>query len=153
MKQEHRLVAELYRFVAPFVDTTRDVYISPDGQAVRTAVAAGRFTDAGLPDLWFTIIGQRDPLLVEAKVLEDDQVRLMQSQLLAWKSAGASAYKPRFWVAVDRTFKEFYFWSHADFLPVLDACTSTRDAPYIRPPGMQKFDSVSALALHVLREA
>lgn len=153
MKQEHRLVAEVYRFVAPFVDTSKDVYISPDGQAVRTAAAAGRFADVGLPDLWFTLVGATDPVLIEAKVLEDGRVRLMQTQIQAWRSAGTSAYKPKFWVAVNREFTEFYFWTHTDFLPTLDACISKRKAPYINPPNLQTFASLPELGLHVLREA
>lgn len=51
MKQEHRLVAEVYRWLAPFVGATQDVYLSPDGQAAKTAVAAGRFVDSDIPDL------------------------------------------------------------------------------------------------------
>ncbi len=67
MKQEHRLVAELYRFIGPFINTTKDIYVSLDGQAADTAVLAGRFKDAALPDLWFTLVGATAPTLIEAK--------------------------------------------------------------------------------------
>jgi hypothetical protein len=35
MKQERKLVAELYRYIAPFIDTEHDVYISLDGHDVQ----------------------------------------------------------------------------------------------------------------------
>jgi hypothetical protein len=37
MKQEQRLVAGVYRFLAPFVDITKPIYISLDGQAAEMA--------------------------------------------------------------------------------------------------------------------
>ena len=83
MKQEHRLVAELYRFVAPFIDTKKDIFVSVDGgQAASRATKAGRFVDAALPDLWFTLIGADNRTLVEAKIIENEgKALLMQSQL------------------------------------------------------------------------
>lgn len=119
MKQEHRLVAEFYRYVAPFIDTTKEIYLSLDGQAARTAVGSGRFVDPDIPDLWFTLIGAAQPTRIEAKILDKGAALLMQSQILAWRSSGAGTYKPESWVAANREFTEFYFWPHAAFCPSL----------------------------------
>ena len=155
MKQEHRLVAELYRYLAPFIDVNRDIYLSLDGQAAKTAVAAGRFEDSGIPDLWFTLLGQEDPVRIEAKVIENEGgALLMRSQLVAWRTAGTGSYKPRYWVAANRSFNEFYFWSHQEFLPSLDSSAATANTLILRPPRTRiSFPSVPQLALHVLREA
>ncbi len=134
MKQEHRLVAEVYRWLAPFVDTQHDIYISPDGQAAKTAVAAGRFKDPDIPDLWFTLVGSHTPTYIEAKVVDDDgTVLVMQSQITAWRNTGGTGmYKPHYWVATNRSFKKFYFWHHADFA-TLHSTASQNNIP-LRPP-------------------
>lgn len=155
MKQEHRLVAELYRFVAPFIDTTKDIFVSLDGQAASTAVKAGRFTDPALPDLWFTLLGATKKTLVEAKIIENEgKALLMQSQLAAWRTSGSGAYKPEFWVASNRSFDNFYFWKHSDFLPILDQSKARTNTLTLHPPAARiEFASISVLALHLLREA
>jgi hypothetical protein len=152
ISQEHRLVAELYRYLAPFIDTTKEIYISPDGQAVKTAHQAGVFADAGVPDLWFTLAGEDQPILIEAKVLgERGKALLMQTQINAWRTAGRSRYKPRFWVATNRAFDRFYSWTHAEFLPALDACKAPRNQDVSAPKSREEFTSIALLALHVLR--
>lgn len=78
----------------------------------------------------------------------------MQSQLSAWRSSGRGAYKPKYWVATNRSFNEFYFWSHEEFLPSLDRSGATANTLVLRPPSTKlSFGSVPQLALHVLREA
>jgi hypothetical protein len=152
MKQEHRLVAEVYRWLAPFVDTQHDIYISPDGQAAKTAVAAGRFKDPDIPDLWFTLVGSHTPTYIEAKVVDDDgTVLVMQSQITAWRNSGTGTYKPHYWVATNRGFRKFYFWHHADFA-TLHSTTSQNNIP-LRPPASawKTFDSVAELVLAILR--
>lgn len=155
MKQEHRLVAELYRFLAPFIDTTKDIFVSLDGQAASTATKAGRFSDAALPDLWFTLQGAETRTLIEAKIIENEgKALLMQSQLVAWRSTGSGAYKPRCWVAANRSFDRFYFWEHEHFLPILDKSKAkTKTLTLYPPPERVEFLSIPQLALHVLREA
>lgn len=155
MKQEHRLVAELYRFIAPFIDTTKDIYVSLDGQAADTAVLAGRLRDAALPDLWFSFVGATTPTFIEAKIIEDTGgALLMQSQLKAWCSVGTGAYKPQYWVAANRSFNKFYFWSHAEFLPILDKSKAKSKTLTLRPPSSRmEFNHASELALHVLRQS
>ena len=155
MKQEHRLVAELYRFIAPFIDTTKDIFVSLDGQAASTATKAGLFADAALPDLWFTLLGADARTLIEVKIIENEgKALLMQSQLAAWRSDGSGAYKPKYWVAANRSFDRFYFWKHEHFLPILDNSKAKTNTLTLYPPQERlEFMSVSQLALHVLREA
>ena len=154
MKQEHRLVAEIYRFIAPFIDTTQEIYLSLDGQAAKTAVGAGRFTDPDIPDLWFTLVGSKRPTRLEAKILDKGAALLMQSQILAWRSSGTGAYKPASWVAANREFNEFYIWPHTAFSPSLDRCTAARKTHKLAAPKDRLvFSSIPELALHILRGA
>jgi len=152
MKQEHRLVAEIYRFVAPFIDTTKEIYLSLDGQAAKTAVGKGRFTDPDIPDLWFTLVGSGFTTRIEAKILDNGSALLMQSQILAWRSFGSGSYKPVAWVAANREFTEFYYWPHSAFLPSLDRCAAARKTHTLAAPKDRLvFPSIPELALHVLR--
>ena len=154
MKQEHRLVAEIYRFIAPFIDTTKDVYLSLDGQAAKTAVGAGRFTDADIPDLWFTLLGAAFPTRIEAKILDSGAALLMRGQIVAWRSSGTGSYKPMFWVAANREFSQFYFWPHEAFVASLDRCGATRKTHTLAAPKERlSFASIPELALHLLRVA
>jgi hypothetical protein len=154
MKQEHKLVAELYRYLAPFINTEHEIYISLDGQAAITGVGKGTFVDSVVPDLWFTLLAAAEPTLVEAKTIDTNgRLLLMRSQLQAWRGVGAGAHKPAFWVATNRAFDKFYFWSHAEFLPILDKTKATANTVTLLPPkNRREFISVSALALHILRE-
>lgn len=152
MKQEHRLVAEIYRFVAPFIDTTKEIYLSLDGQAAKTAVGAGRFMDSDIPDLWFTLVGATKPTRIEAKILDKGSALLMRSQIVAWRSAGSGSYKPESWVAANREFSEFYFWPHSAFVASLDRCAASRLTHILAAPKERMvFGSVPELALRILR--
>ena len=152
MKQEHRLVAEIYRFVAPFIDTTKEIYLSLDGQAARTAVGAGRFTDPDIPDLWFTLVGATQPTRIEAKILDNGAALLMKTQIIAWRTNGMGAYKPAAWAAANRDFNQFYYWSHLAFMPSLDRCGARRKTHTLAAPRARlSFSSISELALHILR--
>lgn len=153
MKQENRLVAELYRYLAPFVDTTKDIYVCLDGQAADNGVSKGRLIDAVLPDLFFSLVGAKHTTLIEAKIIDDTGgVLLMQSQLSSWRSTGTGAYKPQYWVASNRGFSAFFVWPHADFLPSLDKSVAKGTTLTLRPPATKlAFASVPELALYVLR--
>lgn len=155
MKQEHKLVAELYRYIAPFINTENDVYISLDGQAAMVGVNNGAFMDSTVPDLWFTFVGSITPTLVEAKTIDTNgRTLLMQSQLQAWRTNGSGAHKPMFWVAVNREFNHFYFWKHDDFLARLDNTRAAGNTVTLLPPEeREEFTSLSALALYLLRQA
>lgn len=154
MKQEHRLVAEVYRYLAPFIDARQEIYLSLDGQAAKTAVGAGRFIDRDIPDLWFTLVGESAPSRIEAKILDKGAALLMRSQILAWRSSGPGAYKPVAWVATNREFSAFYYWRHESFVAVLDRCKAQRDSYDLPPPKDRlEFNSIPELVLHLLRQS
>ena len=152
MKQEHRLVAEIYRYLAPFIDVNRDIFLSLDGQAARTGVTAGRFTDPDIPDLLFTIVGASTPTRLEAKILHNGAALLMCSQIKAWRSDGSSNYKPNGWVAANRNFDQFYYWPHSEFVASLDRCKASQVTHSLAAPKSRLvFSTVPELALYVLR--
>lgn len=155
MKQESRFVAELYRYLAPFIDTAKPLYISLDGIAARVGVSGNVFTDPDVPDLWFTLVGDPGLTLLEAKVLNADRsVTVNQAQLTAWRSTGLGQHRPIAWVAADEALTAFFYWSHADFLARLDASNTTVSYPKLRMPDSRiEFPEVRQLALHVLRFA
>ena len=154
MKQEQRLVAEVYRFLAPFVDTTESIYISLDGQAAQTGMAKGLFTHPTIPDLWFTFVGAHEPTLIEAKTVRAGKVLLMQSQLQSWRSTGTGAHKPKSWIAVNTEFDRFYYWTHTDFFPRLDATQATTPTVNLRlPDNLLEFRHPNELALQIIRNA
>jgi hypothetical protein len=154
VRQESRFVAELYRYLAPFIDTRTPSYVSLDGIAARKGVVDNMFVDPDIPDLWFTLIGDPKPNLLEAKILTDRRVTVNQAQLSAWRSTGSGRYKPSAWVAADENLKTFFYWTHADFLARLDASRATTQFPRLRiPDSHTEFPEVRQLALHVLRFA
>ena len=154
MKQEHKLVAELYRPLAPFINIDRDFFVSLDGQAALSGVRNGTFSDSTVPDLWFTFVESTEPTLIEAKTIDANaRALLMQSQLQAWRSNGNGSHRPIYWVATNRAFDKFFFWSHGEFLPILDTTTAKAKTVTLLPPqSRNEFSSVNALALHVLRQ-
>jgi hypothetical protein len=153
MKQEFLFVAELYRYLVPFIDTDKPRYLSLDGIAARQGVPQGYFEDHDVPDLWFTLIGSRRPTLLEAKILNANRsVTVGQGQLSAWRSTGQGRHKPTAWVAADERLSDFYYWTHEAYLSRLDVCASTVSFPKIRMPDVRfQFTDVRQLALHVLR--
>jgi hypothetical protein len=152
MKQEQRLVAEVYRYLAPFIDTSRDIYLSLDGQAALVGVGQGRFVDGTIPDLWFTLIGRANPTLIEAKAFDaKGRVLLMQSQLQAWRTSGAGGHRPSYWIGVSNSFDTFFLWKHSDFLLALDNSQNKQDTVTLAPPPQrQEFGTINQLALAIL---
>jgi hypothetical protein len=122
MKQENRFVAQLFHYLAPFVDMERDLFICVDGgAATRHSIGEGaRLIDANVPDLWLAFCGHSEYTGIEAKVLDGNSVSIRQGQLQAWRSTGTGAYRPRFWVTTNRDLTEFACWHHATMLPRLD---------------------------------
>lgn len=155
MRQESRFVAELYRYLAPFIDTGKQFCLSLDGIAARKGVLEEVFADPDVPDLWFTLVGDESAVLIEAKILTGKRiVTLSQGQLAAWRSTGPGRHKPAAWVAANEDFREFRYWSHTDFVPILDACRSTVRYPRVTIPSHARaFADVRPLALHILRQA
>jgi hypothetical protein len=155
MKQEHRLVAECYRYLAPFIRTDKDIFLCLDGQAAVTAVNQGRLIDTGLPDMLFTLIGSESDIRVEAKIIDESgKILLMQSQLLAWKTAGTSNLKPHFWISGNIPFNSFSIWRHEDILPVLDKSKAKSKTVHVAAPQSRKtFNTIPELALNIIRIA
>lgn len=153
MRQEHRFVADLYRYVAPFIDTAKPIYLSLDGEAAKRGVTEKHFGDAGVPDMWFTLVGGNGSTLVEAKIIEGGKVTIGQSQLCAWRTSGNGKHKPSAWVAANHSLDKFYYWSHNDILQILDACTSQKKYPKVGAPSSAKeFSDLRLLALELLRK-
>jgi len=155
MKQEQKLVAETYRYLAPFIDTSKELYLSLDGQAALVGVGRGHFIDGTIPDLWFTVIGHTQPVLIEAKAMDKKgRLLLMQSQLKAWRTNGPGKHRPEFWIAASNSFDAFYFWRHEDFVSVLDACRNNQATVTLAlPKKHQQFKTINQLALTVLCSA
>lgn len=156
MRQEHRFVADLYRYLAPFIDASRKLFLSLDGIAARRGVSDGHFTDPDVPDLWFYLAGSPSLTLLEAKVLGDDgRVLVGRGQLTAWRSNGHGDHKPTAWVGADESLSQFWYWTHAEFCQErLDASRSNREYISFSPPTAHwTFPDIQQLALHVLWQA
>jgi hypothetical protein len=155
MRQEHRFVADLYRYLAPFIDPYKPIYLSLDGEAAKKGVKEEFFEDRDVPDLWFTLLGNQTETLLEAKTLfSPNSIKLGQRQLTAWRSNGPGKHRPWAWVAASSDLKQLSFWRHEAFLGKLDRCRSNADYPDIRlPDDKVAFTDIRALALHILREA
>jgi hypothetical protein len=154
LKQEHRFVADLYRYLAPFIDTSREMYLSLDGVAARRGVTGGHFVDPDVPDLWFYLAGAQNVTLLEAKIVGSDGIVLLgRGQLSAWRTGGQGAHKPTAWVGSNEEFSVFYFWLHTAFCTNrLDGSRSSQDnIPFRLPESTKQFPDIRQLALHVLR--
>ena len=157
MKQENRFVAQLFHYLAPFVDMERDLLICVDGGAT-TRHSAGedaRLLDSNVPDLWLAFCGQPEYIGIEAKVLGGNSISIRQGQLQAWRSHGTGAYRPRFWVATNRDLTEFFCWHHATMLPRLD--DTTNSSPNVslsltEYPADHSSHSIAELALYILTQ-
>ena len=86
--------------------------------------------------------------------MHDGRVLVMQSQLTAWRSGGTGTHPPHAWIAADRSFETFYYWSHAAFLPRFDGTRATTPTLQLRlPEARTEFHHVNELALHIIRNA
>ena len=155
MKQEQRLVAELFRYISPFYDVSKEFYVSLDGQAAIEGVKRDTFQDETIPDLWFSLVGVKGPVLLEAKIIKKKKILLTQAQLRKWKTSSQCPHKPMGWVAANIDFTEYYYWSHKDVLPSLDKSKSKQATLELKYPekSAMKFKTVAELALHVLKNA
>lgn len=158
MKQENRFVAQLFHYIAPFVDTQQDLFICMDGGAAKHH--AGRegspIVDPDIPDLWLALVGKSECFGIEAKILDNRSISVRQSQLRAWRSDGTGHYRPRFWVTSNRTLTEFHCWRHSSLIGCLDR-TKNKAAnvslSLSRYPADFTSSGLPELALHILRHA
>ena len=129
MKQENRFVAQLFHYLAPFIDMERDLFICVDGGAAthHAGTENAPISDPDLPDLWFTLHGKESPIGIEAKVLDGQNISFRGSQLRAWRTDGTGRYTPTFWVATNRNLSEYFCWYHSTMVPRLDTTNSQQD--------------------------
>lgn len=158
MKQENRFVAQLFHFLAPFADMSKDLFICVDGGAAKHHAGqdGAALLDPNVPDLWFTLVGSDAAFGIEAKVVEDGSISVRQGQLQAWKTGGGGAYQPRFWVATNRELSEFYCWHHAEIRRRLDESSSSVDNVKLslsKYPPAHKGSNLAELALFILTNA
>ena len=127
MKQENRFVAQLFHYLAPFVDFERDLFICVDGGAAKhhAGRAGAKLKDANVPDLWFAFIGQPDFTGIEAKVLDRNKISIRSGQLNSWRTSGSGVYRPRFWVATNADLTQFDCWHHDTLAKRLDSSKGT----------------------------
>lgn len=155
MKQENRFVAQLFHFLAPFVDMSKDLFICVDGGAAKhhAGQEGAALLDPNVPDLWLSLVGREIPIGIEAKVIEDNSISIRQGQLQAWKTGGAGAYQPRFWVATNRELSAFYCWHHSDMQRRLDESSSSVDnvkLSLVKYAPAYHGDNLAELALFIL---
>lgn len=158
MKQENRFVAELYRYLAPFVDEAQDRFICVDGGAAKHH--AGRENSPiiapDIPDLWLSFVGRKQHVGIEAKILDKRSISVRQSQLRAWRSDGEGYYRPRFWVASNRALDEFHCWEHSSIVRCLDRTKNKTPNVALSLGGIVtdfSSSSLPELALHILKHA
>jgi len=87
IRQENKFVAQLFHFLAPFVDPEKDLFICVDGaKALQNCEKKGsKLLDAALPDLWFTAHGRSIPIGIEAKIFGNRGISFRRSQIPAWQ--------------------------------------------------------------------
>jgi hypothetical protein len=156
MKQENRFVAQLFHYLAPFVNMDQELFICVDGAAAgrHAGYKGARLIDPDLPDIWLTLLGRDKPTGIEAKVIDKNQaISVRQSQLKAWRTNGTGAYQPTFWVATDCHLSEFHCWHHSTLVHRLDRSASTVENVLLRlakyPPDHSS-KHVAELALYIL---
>lgn len=156
MKQENRFVAQLFHYLAPFVDMEKDLFICVDGAAAarHSGSKGARLIDPNLPDLWLTFCGHTEQTGIEAKIVDErNSISIRQAQLQAWRTNGTGAYQPTFWVATNRNLSEFFCWYHSALLPRLDSSASTVanvNLSIAEYPPAHRSSNIAELALYIL---
>lgn len=158
MKQENKFVAQLFHYLAPFVDLEKELFICVDGGAAKahSGGSASPLIDPAVPDLWLTLIGQEQAFGIEAKVLDHNKISVRQSQISAWRSDGTGHYKPTFWVATNREQSEYWCWSHSALVDCLNRTKSKQANVSLsigRYAALHHSRSLPGLALHLLTHA
>jgi hypothetical protein len=155
VKQENRFVAQLFHYLAPFVDMERPLFICVDGAAAmkHSSGAGASLADPNVPDLWLAFCGHSEHTGIEAKILDKGAISIRQGQLVAWRSSGNGAYRPRFWVATNRDISKFSCWQHTSMVRRLDSTASTVanvSLSLAEYPADHISKSIAELALYIL---
>jgi hypothetical protein len=158
MRQENRFVAQLFHFLAPFVDYERDLLICVDGGAAthHAARPESAIVDPDIPDIWCAFLGKPGFTGIEAKMLNGNTISVRKGQLSAWRSSGNGYYRPSFWVAADVGFTVFHCWQHSTMASRLDTTASTVQNVSLsmtkHPPDFSS-KKLAELALYLLSHA
>jgi hypothetical protein len=153
VKQEHRVVAELYGYMAAFVDPDRPIYLSLDGVAAERGVKEGLFKDPDVPDMVFTLVDGRE-VAIEVKILYGKRIGTGLGQYNAWFGSGAGAHKPTGWVVADEKLSSFFYWSHGEMVKQRTTPPGASEKKSVKipvPTTTPMFPSLRHLALHVVR--
>ena len=153
VKQEHLLVAELYRHLATFVDANREIYLSLDGIAARRGVREKLFEDPDVPDLCFTFLDGRK-VAIEVKISSKGKIWPGRGQFDAWFGNGKGAHKPTGWVVADEKLQALFYWSHAEIVKQKTKPPGRSEGRYVGvplPTTTSMFSSVRHLALYIVR--
>lgn len=156
MKQENRLVADLYHYLKPFIDNDKNIYFCLDGGAAKHYAEndSGTLNDSVLPDLWFSLVGQDGEIGIEAKVIDGNSISFRQCQIQAWRTKGLGEYCPEYWVATNKELSHFYCWHHRNIRARLDSTSSTVDNVLLslaNYPADYESNSIQGLALFILQ--
>jgi hypothetical protein len=155
MRQEHRLVAELYGHLAAFVDPDRPIYLSLDGAAAEKGVREGLFKDPDVPDLFFALIDGTE-IAIEVKITDGKRFSAGRDQFSAWFQPGAGAHKPTGWVVADEKLTSFFYWSHTQVVAQRTSPPKPSENRYVQipmPATTSMFPSIRHVALHILQGA
>ncbi|WP_061960142.1 hypothetical protein [Cupriavidus pauculus] len=157
MKQENKFVAQLFHYLAPFIDMAKPLLICVDGGAARAHAGkeGAPITDQDIPDLWMSLVNDGDPFGIEAKVIDRNSISIRQRQVRAWRTDGTGHYRPAYWVATNRELSKFWCWKHTSMAARLDGTSSTTDNVILsvsKFPADYQTDSLSALALYILSD-
>ncbi len=154
MKQEHRFVAQLFGYLAPFVDDAKPLYLSLDGEAAKKGVRESHFKDPTVPDIWLTLVDKRE-LRIEAKILSgNDRFIVGKEQLSAWFATGKGAHPPTGWVVANEKLTDFYYWAHSEIAHQPTKAIQGGRYYEVRAPTMKRtFGTVREVALHILGAA
>ena len=114
MKQELRFCAEVYRLLHDRIDQRKRVLFCLDGAPAKEAFRCNEIGGETVPDLCFTLLGAKQELRIEAKIIEDRRVVAGRNQKRAWSDPDY-ALAPHLWIAADEALEAFYLWPHYTF--------------------------------------
>lgn len=130
MSQEHRFCAEIYARLFPLIDRSRQIVISPDGQAKLPG-----HDGLAPPDLCFTLCGIGQQLRIEAKIVKDVRDVTLQASQLAWCLSDDAVMKPHLWMIATRDLDRCWWFDHREIAQRVRA-KSGRSTPLNLWPGI-----------------
>lgn len=108
MSQEHRFCAEIYARLFALIDKSKQIVVSPDGQATIPGCTRGH----AIPDLCFTLCGLDQQLRIEAKVQEKKRIDVQSSQREQWCEGSGFTMQPHLWMVATPDLRECWLLEH-----------------------------------------